>query len=97
VSAHDTPLKGSSLRTLTTIGAPLPDLAEQVTAHASAVVASVATWSTGAQLPNFAPSDDAARSARVYTADTLSRLTALADRYDPKGVFRTAQVPRIQP
>ena len=82
---------------LTTIGLPVPDLAEQVRAHASAVVGSLAPWPTNGQLPNFAPSDDPARPARVYEPDVLARLTSLADRYDAAGVFRAGQVVRTCP
>lgn len=82
---------------LTTIGAPIPELAGQVTAHASAVVAALAPWSTNGQLPNFAPSDDPGRPARVYDADVLQRLASLAEHYDPAGVFRVGQVARVQP
>ena len=82
---------------LTTIGLPVPDLAEQVSAHAAAVVGSLAPWSTGGQLPNFAPSDDPGRPARVYTPEALQRLQALAERHDPAGVFRTGQVVRSRP
>ncbi|OBI74543.1 FAD-binding oxidoreductase [Mycobacterium sp. E740] len=79
---------------LTTIGLPVPELAEQVNAHAAAVVAAVQPWCTGGQLPNFAPSQDGDRAGRIYAENTLGRLTALADRYDPAGVFRVGQVVR---
>jgi hypothetical protein len=69
----------------------------QVGAHAGAVVGSVAPWSSQGQLPNFAPSDDPGRPARVYQADVLARLASLAERYDPAGVFRAGQVVRVQP
>lgn len=80
--------------TLATIGALIPELAEAVPAHAAAVLAALAPWSTGGQLPNFAPSTDSERAARVYGEDTRHWLAALADRYDPAGVFRTGQVVR---
>lgn len=75
----------------------MPELADQIESHAAAVVGSLAPWSTGGQLPNFAPSEDPRRAARLYDADTLQRLTSLADRFDPAGVFRTGQVVRVQP
>ncbi|MEO3756750.1 hypothetical protein ABGB19_00435 [Mycobacterium sp. B14F4] len=53
--------------------------------------------STGGQLPNFAPSEDPGRAARVYDAEVLQRLASLADRHDPAGVFRIGQFVRIQP
>lgn len=80
--------------TLTTIGAAVPELAEAVQAHAAAVVAAAAPWSTGGQLPNFAPSTDPQRLSRCYDEDTLYWLAALAERYDPAGVLRVGQVAR---
>jgi FAD/FMN-containing dehydrogenase len=79
---------------LATIGVPAPEIAAKVSDHAAAVVAAVAPWSTGGQMPNFAPSYDTGRPARVYSEDTLHWLAALADRYDPAGVLATGQVIR---
>ncbi|MBO0677604.1 FAD-binding oxidoreductase [Mycolicibacterium sp. S2-37] len=79
---------------LTTIGALVPPVAEMVPQHAAAVLGAMAPWSTGGQLPNFAPAIDPQRAARVYTEDARHWLAALADRYDPAGVFRTGQVVR---
>ncbi len=62
--------------------------------HARAVIGAVAPWSTGGQLPNFAPASDPARLARCYDEDTLYQLAALAERYDPAGVLRVGQVAR---
>lgn len=59
-----------------------------VVEHAAGLIAAVAPWATGGQLPNFAPSADSGRPARVYTEDTLHWLRALARRYDPAGVLR---------
>ena len=81
---------------LVTIGVPAPEIAAMVVEHAHAVVASVGPWSTGGQMPNFAPSFDPARPARVYSEDTLHWLAALADRYDPAGVLATGQVIRTR-
>lgn len=78
--------------TLTTIGVPDPDGA--VATHACAVIDAMAPWSTGGQLPNFAPAPDPARLARCYDEDTLYWLAALAERHDPAGVFRVGQVAR---
>ncbi|WP_157521352.1 FAD-binding oxidoreductase [Mycobacterium sp. ACS4331] len=80
--------------TLTTIGAPAPEIAEAVAAHADTVIAAAGQWSTGGQLPNFAPAADAARLARCYDEDTLYQLAALGERYDPAGVLRSGQVAR---
>ncbi|MGP4055571.1 FAD-binding oxidoreductase [Mycobacterium sp. 4D054] len=79
---------------LAVIGAPMPENAAVVVEHARAVTAAVAPWATGGQMPNFAPSYDPARPARVYNQDTLHWLAALADRYDPAGVLATGQVIR---
>lgn len=79
---------------LTTIGALVPPVAGLVPQHAAAVLGAMAPWSTGGQLPNFAPSTDPGRTARAYAEDTRHWLAALADRYDPAGVFRTGQVVR---
>lgn len=79
---------------LATIGLALPEIAAMVAEHAAAVVTAVAPWSTGGQMPNFAPSYDPARPARVYSEDTLHWLAALAERYDPAGVLATGQVVR---
>lgn len=73
---------------LTVVGVLMPGAADAVVGHAAALVTSVAPWSTGGQLPNFAPSTDPARPARVYNEDTLHWLTALARRYDPAGLLR---------
>lgn len=80
---------------VTAIGVLMPPIAETVRAHGAALVDALAPWSTGGQLPNFAPSDDAARAARVYDEDTLHWLAALAERYDPAGVYRCGQVVRF--
>ena len=79
---------------LTTIGAPVPELAVPVRQHAAAVMAALEPWSTGRQLPNFAPAADPGRLARCYDDDTLYQLAALAERYDPQGVLRVGQVAR---
>lgn len=79
---------------LTVIGVSAPEIATMVVEHARAVTQVVAQWSTGGQMPNFAPSYDPARPSRVYTEDTLHWLAALADRYDPARVLATGQVIR---
>jgi hypothetical protein len=80
---------------LTVIGVPAPPAAEAVRSQAAPLVAELTPWSTGGQLPNFAPSDDAGRAARVYDEDTRHWLAALAERCDPAGVFRCGQVVRF--
>ncbi|WP_422749795.1 FAD-binding oxidoreductase [Mycobacterium sp. WMMD1722] len=79
---------------LTTIGALVPPVADVVPQQAVAVLQAMAPWSTGGQLPNFAPATDPQRIARVYTEDARHWLAALAEHYDPAGVFRTGQVVR---
>lgn len=79
---------------LTVIGALIPEIAPIVVEHAAGVVAALAPWSTGGQLPNFGPSGDPARPSRVYNEDTRHWLAALADRYDPARVLATGQVIR---
>ena len=79
---------------LTTIGALVPPVAELVPQHAATVLEAMAPWSTGGQLPNFGAATDPQRAARVYTEDTRAWLAALAQRYDPVGIFRTGQVVR---
>jgi hypothetical protein len=73
---------------LAVIGVLAPPVAQSVIGHAADLVAALAPWSTGGQMPNFAVSDDPGRPARCYTDDTLHWLTALAKHYDPAGVLR---------
>ena len=77
---------------VTIIGVPVADA---VRTQADALVAALAPWSTGGQLPNFAPSADPGRAARVYDEDTRYWLAALGERHDPVGVFRRGQVVRF--
>jgi FAD binding domain len=80
---------------VTTIGALVPPIADAVAPQAGALIVALSQWSSGGQLPNFAPSDDAGRAARVYDEDTRHWLAALAERHDPAGVFRCGQVVRF--
>ena len=80
--------------TLMTIGAPALELADAIAAHGQAVIAAAEPWSTGRQLPNWAPATGQERLTRVYDEETLLRLAALAERHDPAGVLRTGQVAR---
>lgn len=72
---------------LAIIGVLAPPVGEIVRPRAAALVADLAPWSTGGQMPNFAPSSDPDRAARCYTEDTLHWLTALARQYDPAGIL----------
>lgn len=80
---------------VTTIGVLAEPAAELVPAQARALGRALAPWSTGGLMPNFAPSADPARAARVYDDDTRHWLGALADHYDPDGVLATGQVVRM--
>ena len=80
---------------VTTIGVLAELAAELVPAQASALGRALAPWSTGGLMPNFAPSADPARAARVYDEDTRHWLGSLADQFDPDGVLRTGQVVRL--
>jgi FAD/FMN-containing dehydrogenase len=83
----------SAAYNLAVIGPMLPPVADLVPAHAAAVRAALAPWATGGAEPNFAAGSGADLMARLYDRQTLARLTALADRYDPARVFRVGQVP----
>lgn len=80
---------------VTAIGVLAGPTGDLVPAQATALARALVPWSTGGLMPNFAPSADPARPARVYDEDTRYWLGALADRYDPDGVFGTAQVLRL--
>jgi hypothetical protein len=73
---------------LSVIGVLAPPAGETVVGHAADLVAALASWSTGGQMPNFAASSDPARPARSYNEDALHWLRALARRYDPAAVMR---------
>ncbi|WP_454789105.1 FAD-binding oxidoreductase [Mycolicibacterium lutetiense] len=80
---------------VTTIGVLAPPIADAVVPQAGALVVALSRWSSGGQIANFAPSEDAGRAARVYDEDTRHWLAALAERHDPAGVFRCGQVVRF--
>ena len=80
---------------VTVIGAPVGPTAALVRPQARALMTALQPWSTGGLLPNFAPTADPSRVARVYDEDIRHRLAALADRYDPAGVLNTGQVVRF--
>ena len=79
---------------VTTTGVQVPPVADLVPAQAAAVLDALAPWSTGGQLSNFGAWADAERLARCYDEDTLYRLAALAERYDPAAVLGVGQVAR---
>lgn len=78
---------------LNVIGVLVPETVHVVPAHAEQVRSALAPWATGGAFPNFAPHEGPERMERSYDARTLSRLTALAERYDPHRLFRVGQVP----
>lgn len=80
---------------VSTIGVLAPPIADAVVPQAGALIVALSSWSSGGQLANFAPSEDAGRAARVYDEDTRHWLAALAERHDPAGVFRCGQVVRF--
>jgi FAD/FMN-containing dehydrogenase len=79
--------------TLFTSAAPGPDPAGAAR-HAQQVLAAMAPWTHGGLWANFAQSDDPDVIARCYDHDTLRRLTALGDQYDPARVLDYGQVAR---
>lgn len=81
--------------TVATIGVLAPPTAAAVVAQAGALIVALSQWSSGGQIANFAPSEDAGRAGRVYDAETRHWLAALAERHDPAGVFRCGQVVRF--
>ncbi|MGV0772279.1 FAD-binding oxidoreductase [Mycobacterium syngnathidarum] len=76
------------------IGVLAPPAAELVVPQAGALIVALSQWSSGGQIANFAPSEDAGRAVRVYDEQTRHWLAALGDRHDPAGVFRCGQVVR---
>lgn len=77
------------------IGVLAPPVAELVVPQAGALIVALSQWSSGGQIANFAPSEDAGRAVRVYDDETRHWLAALAERHDPAGVFRCGQVVRF--
>lgn len=80
---------------VTTIGVLAPPVADLVVPQAGALIVALSQWSSGGQIANFAPSEDAGRAVRVYDDETRHWLAALAQRHDPAGVFRCGQVVRF--
>lgn len=79
---------------LLTIGLNTLEIRDEVVRHSGAVRAALRSWATGGALPNFGTAAGGQRLARSYDPSTLRRLTDLAKRYDPSGVFRVGQVPQ---
>ena len=76
---------------LLTIGIAAPPARDAVVAHAAGVLEAMTPWSTGGELPNFAPAADSERFRRVYTPETLSRLRVLSEACDPSRILVAAR------
>ncbi len=72
-----------------------PETRVAVDRHADDVLAAVDAWTLPGLLTNFAASDDPATIARCFDGPTASRLSRIADRYDPDRVLATGQVVRV--
>lgn len=59
----------------------------RVLPHAHELFTALAEWDTGGVWPNFAPPHDSATALRAYDEPTLTRLAAIAERYDPDNVL----------
>ena len=55
--------------------------------HSASVVAALAPWGYEGIWPNFVPAEDAETARAAYRPETLARLRAIADTYDPDEVF----------
>ncbi|GAA4677110.1 FAD-binding oxidoreductase [Gordonia humi] len=76
------------------VGVLAPEAADIAAGQVSALVASMADYSDGRRLPNFSASSDQAVIAACYDEETRSWLSALAVRFDRRGVLRAGQVVR---
>ncbi|EEN87128.1 FAD-binding oxidoreductase [Rhodococcus qingshengii] len=79
---------------LFTVGVLAPPMVDAVVPHAETLGRTMAPWTNGHALPNFAPSVDPEKIARTYDEDTAHWLSALADTHDPQGVLAVGQVMR---
>ena len=79
---------------LSVIGVPRAASVQQLAEHADTVLQATRPWATGGMLPNFAASADRAALRHRYDDATLTRLSALGDRFDPDGVLAVGQVVR---
>lgn len=75
--------------TLTVVGAPNPELfVDVVPRAASAFFGAVAPWISAENTINFAPPPQThAEFEAIWPAETFERLTAIRQKYDPKGTF----------
>lgn len=56
-------------------------------AHAERIFAALGAWDTGGVWPNFVPAHDERTARRAYDPETLARLTAVVEKYDPDAVL----------
>jgi len=68
---------------LLAVGLPETGSAE----HAERIFAALGEWDTGGIWPNFGPAHDERTARRAYDPQTLARLTAVVETYDPDGVL----------
>lgn len=64
----------------------IPDIPGTVE-HAEGTVAAMAPWAYDGIWPNFGPAHDGEAARRAYRPETLARLRAAAQTYDPAGVL----------
>jgi FAD/FMN-containing dehydrogenase len=64
----------------------IPDI-PGTTEHAEGTLAAMAPWAYDGMWPNFGPAHDAEAARKAYRPETLARLRAAADTYDPAGVL----------
>jgi hypothetical protein len=56
--------------------------------HAERLFAALAEWDTGGIWPNFGPAHDERTARRAYDEQTLQRIAAVVQKYDPDGVLQ---------
>jgi FAD binding domain len=59
-----------------------------VAEHSERLFAALAAWDTGGIWPNFGPPHDARTARRAYDDETLRRIVAVSQKYDPDGVLQ---------
>ena len=64
----------------------IPDIPGTVE-HAEGTLAAMAPWTYDGMWPNFGPAHDGEAARKAYRPDTLARLRAAAEAYDPAGVL----------
>lgn len=64
---------------------PTPQLAAQGRADAAKAVAALRPWANGRRFFNFA--EEAVEPETIFEPETLARLQAVRDHYDPNALF----------